>query len=543
MVEAIPVRMGHREKAPADRCRPLPSCLREVSMLLHSFRLFPCLAEAKPVRAALRDRANPARKARPDRSAVLSMFVTLFGNFFGSPCNIQQTVFLPVLLLCLTAVAAQPAGAAPLDFTLHKLGEKGSPAVLIVGGIQGDEPGGFSAASLLVTSYRFTKGTVWVVPNLNFPSIVRRSRGVHGDMNRKFAALSEQDPEYHTVRRIQELIRTPGLGLVLNLHDGGGFYNPVHESEERNPGRWGQCLIIDMAEMPHPAGQLEKRGHAVLGVANRHLLDPGHRLHLKNTQTHLGNAEMEKSLSWYAVRQGVPSFGLEASKNFSVDVRAYYHLLMIEALLAQAGVRFERRFALSPQGIRAALQDDLRVTFTDNRVALPLDNPRPRLGGSIPLPRDAMSDMRPSKPILTVTESRKEMAVHYGNRVLTRFRPDWRETDTALSGLTLVVDGKPRKVRFGEVVEVNRSFEVQPVENYRVNAIGAEYGPDESGKKLRRRDFKNRYSLDRDSRTYRIEAYRGQRFAGMILVRFGKNSQSPKDALPAIAGRESALGM
>lgn len=85
----------------------------------------------------------------------------------------------------------------------------------------GDEPGGFSAATLLITHYRIKKGTVWVVPNLNFPSIIQRSRGLHGDMNRKFAALAETDPEYATVRRIQELIRTPGLGLVLNLHDGG----------------------------------------------------------------------------------------------------------------------------------------------------------------------------------------------------------------------------------------------------------------------------------------------------------------------------------
>lgn len=482
-------------------------------MFLHPFRLFPCLAAVKHVRAAVR-------------------------NIF----RMRKVIFLSVLLCCLTAVPAQPAGDL-LDFTLHRLGEKGPPAVLVIGGIQGDEPGGFSAASLLVTSYRFTRGTVWVVPNLNFPSIIRRSRGVHGDMNRKFAALSDQDPEYHTVRRIQELIRTPGLGLVLNLHDGGGFYSPEHESEERNPGRWGQCLIIDMPHMPHPAGQLEKRGHAALEVANRHLLDPGHRLHLKNTQTHLGNAEMEKSLSWYAVRQGVPAFGLEASKNFSVDIRAYYHLLMVEALLVQAGINFERQFDLSPRGIRAALQDDVRVAFTDNRVTLPLDNPRPRLGGSIPLPRDAMDDMRTSKPILAVTRNKGEMAVHYGNRVLTRFRPDWRDTDTALSGLTLIVDGKPRKVRFGEVVEVDRSFEVEPVKNYRVNAIGAEYGPDESGRRLLRRDFKNRYSLDKDSRTYRIEAYRGQRFAGMVVVRFGKAADSPRDALPAVAGRESALGM
>lgn len=447
-------------------------------------------------------------------------------------------------LVCvvLLGFAAWPAGAGGLDFTLHRLGEDETPGVLVVGGIQGDEPGGFSAATLLITHYRMLKGTVWVVPNLNFPSIIQRSRGLHGDMNRKFAVLAEDDPEYATVRRIQELIRTPGLGLVLNLHDGGGFYCPERKSKERNPSRWGQCLIIDMAEMSHPDGQLERRGNAALAAANTRLLKPEHQLHLKNTQTHLGNPEMEKSLTWYAVRQGVPAFGLEASKNFPVEVRAYYHLLMLEALLAQSGVTFERGFDLSPRGVAAALRDNVRIAFSGDRVLLPLDNARPRLGGSIPLQKDAMADMRASKPILAVTRDRNEMAVHYGNRVLTRFKPDWREADTGLAGLTVVVDGQRRAVRFGEVVDVRQHFLVEPIKDYRINAIGADYGPDESGRRLSLRDFQNRYSLDRDSRTYRVETYRGQRFAGMILVRF--TQAAGRRSAPAVAtGRKTAPGM
>ena len=87
--------------------------------------------------------------------------------------------------------------SASLDFTLHKKGtDPDENVLLVIGGIQGDEPGGFNAASLLVTHYKITKGRVWVVPNLNFLSIVERSRGPYGDMNRKFADLSPKDPEY-----------------------------------------------------------------------------------------------------------------------------------------------------------------------------------------------------------------------------------------------------------------------------------------------------------------------------------------------------------
>ncbi|MCF6240609.1 MAG: hypothetical protein L3J74_04600 [Bacteroidales bacterium] len=65
-----------------------------------------------------------------------------------------------------------------LDFTLIKKGDSNSNNVLlIVGGIQGDEPGGFMAASLLSTHYEITKGAVWIVPNFNFYSIIKRNRG------------------------------------------------------------------------------------------------------------------------------------------------------------------------------------------------------------------------------------------------------------------------------------------------------------------------------------------------------------------------------
>ena len=100
-----------------------------------------------------------------------------------------------ILLCCL--LAATPVLAAEefsLDFTTIRLGDDAQgaivqtaqtdtgtlpaeanparlPVVLVVGGIQGDEPGGFSAATLLTTHYTIQKGVLWVVPNLNFPSI------------------------------------------------------------------------------------------------------------------------------------------------------------------------------------------------------------------------------------------------------------------------------------------------------------------------------------------------------------------------------------
>ena len=69
-------------------------------------------------------------------------------------------------------------------------------------------------------------------------------------MNRKFARLDAADPEFATVRRIQELIRNPRVVLVLNLHDGSGYYRTAHEDRLRNPNRWGQSVIIDQENLP-----------------------------------------------------------------------------------------------------------------------------------------------------------------------------------------------------------------------------------------------------------------------------------------------------
>lgn len=444
-----------------------------------------------------------------------------------------------------SAPAKKPPTAKAVSapaFTLHKLGE-GAPVVLIVGGIQGDEPGGFSAASLLATHYTVQSGAVWVVPNLNFPSILKRSRGTEGDMNRKFANLDASDPDFAAVRAMQGLIRTPGLQLVLNLHDGSGFYRPTRVSDERNPQRWGQCVIIDRSAMEHARGDLEKRGEDVLREVNRALITPDHTLYLKNTLTHKGNPEMEKSLSWFAVLNNVPAFGVEASKALTTDVRAYYHLQLIEAFLKQSGVSFTRQFQLTPKAVAQALGSDLHIRFAEGRSTLPLENVRPRQVGTLPLPRDAATRYTVSKPIMAATVEKGEMVLHYGNRVLSRFKVEWMDVDTSIDSMGVLVDGKLREVRFGEVVTVKSDFTVKEKKGFRVNAIGATEGNDESDILFRRSNFQPRFSLDPAGYVYRVEVYKDKKFAGMFLVSFAGAPTPPLNTLPAVAGRETRFGM
>lgn len=457
------------------------------------------------------------------------------------------------ITLCLGAghLHAAPEPNAPArwpSFTLHKLGLEGSgPTLLVVGGIQGDEPGGFSAASLLVTHYSVTKGSVWVVPNLNFPSIIKSSRGLHGDMNRKFAKLPPSDPEYDTVRQIQSIILDPRVDLVLNLHDGSGWYRPKWESGLKNPQRWGQCIVIDQAMLDADLAQnpqfqdLHGIAEAVRDDVNVKLLRYLHSYRIKNTTTRNYDHEMEKTLSYFAVCAGKAAFGLEASKELPAASRVYYHTCLIEGFMRRMGIEFERKFHLSPGGVATALNKDVSLALYDKRTVFKLDNARATTRGYIPVRSGAELGAQPSNPLLAVLPEGSQWSVVYGNRTLTRFTPDHVEFDDSLHEVELTVDGLPRAARIGDMLRVERDFMVHERDGCRVNAIGAqkERNGTEAGVLLKRADFAERFSLDQDGHVYRVEFYKDKAFCGMILVNFGPEQLKnlPKTPLTAGTGR------
>ena len=425
------------------------------------------------------------------------------------------------LLLCLLMLLTWH-GAAALEFSLHKQ-SSGAPGntLLVVGGIQGDEPGGFNAASLLVTHYRILSGNLWVVPNLNFESIVRRSRGVHGDMNRKFPSVPPDDPDHHRVEKIKRIITSPDVDFVFNLHDGSGFYRHEHEDALRSPRRWGQSIIIDQEQAPlGPFGDLGPRARSVAGRVNGVLVDDGHRYHVKNTETGKGNREMARTLTWFALNNAKPAVGVEASKELPTHLRAYYHLQVLEAYMRELGVAFERGFELTPESVRRVIDDNVRVSLYGDRVFLDMADVRRRLN-YVPVPRSGEVDYRASSPLVAIVRRGGQYAVSYGNRDVTELAPEFLEFDDGRDSLAMLVDGRALDVPLGTVVEVGEHFEVAPVPGYRVNVIGWR-GParDEAGFHVRHEDIESRFSVDRSATTFRVELYRGDRFTGMVLVRF-----------------------
>jgi hypothetical protein len=408
-----------------------------------------------------------------------------------------------------------------MDFDLIKKGKENNNTLLVVGGIQGDEPGGFMAASILSTHYEITKGSVWIVPNLNFHSIIARSRGPYGDMNRKFAKLSKKDPEYHTVQRIKSYITDKNVKLIVNLHDGSGFYRHKYIDKKHSPLKWGQCSIIDQSKIAiQKYGELEKIATKVVNHVNLHLISKEDIYHLHNTRTVEGDKEMEKTLTYFAINNGKAAFGNEASKNLPTHKRVYYHLLALEKYMDIMGIEYKRKFKLTPDGVYHALNNDIYVSFYDSKIKLPLSQVRSLLK-YFPIKKGSKIKFKASNPLLAIIKRGDTYIVQYGNRRLSKLSADYIDYDNSTQKVTLEIDGKAKEYNFGSIIGVKKSFIVKSEKGLRVNIIGY------SNKSKRETDIKivkslilKRYSIDKSGNIYRVEYYNKNKFVGMILIKF-----------------------
>lgn len=425
--------------------------------------------------------------------------------------------------LILFFLAAACVFAKPLEPVLIKKGADSNNTMLLIGGIQGDEPGGFLAASLVATDYEISKGSLWIVPNLNFPSIIQRSRGTKGDMNRKFANVDKNDPDYEAVMWIKELIANENVSLILNLHDGSGFFRDKFINNDKNPDKWGNTAIIDQSALKEGYyADLQSVAERVVGKVNENLLNEEHRYRVKNTRTSEGDLEMLKSLTYYAVTKGKSAFANEASKNLNAEQRTFYHLNAIEEYFRLVGIEFSRPFELSVKGVKSAIEKPVEVVLFD-KFLLHLKNPRANLK-FIPIPEGAIK-YSASNPVTAVVKEGVNYKVQYGNRVLTRLTPEFFEYSALnIDEVGVIIDGERKAVKLGSKIAVLNDFEIEKKDGVRVNAIGfSSNQKDESGVKISRKSLSESYSIDKSGKIFRVEFYESgakDKFLGMFLAEF-----------------------
>jgi hypothetical protein len=230
------------------------------------------------------------------------------------------------------------------ELPVYKIyGRRDGKTMLIVGGIQGDEPGGYLSADLY-SKLQLEQGNLIVIPRANLKSIILFNRGPDGDMNRLFTDNIKDEDMDKVVKVIAENMAR--ANIFLNLHDGWGYHNSEYIDSSRNPKRFGQSLIVDEETFTCANGtiiDLKGTAEKVLAAVNAKIPTEEHKLVLFNTKTGDPNTvfkEMRKTGTWFALRNYcIPAFGLEASKNLrNIDLKVTYHNYLINEFMKEMDI-------------------------------------------------------------------------------------------------------------------------------------------------------------------------------------------------------------
>lgn len=261
-------------------------------------------------------------------------------------------IYLPAM----AAVTRQNLHDVYFANTEHELhvfriyGKKPGKTIMLIGGIQGDEPGGYLTADLYA-DITLRKGNLIVVPRANFYSILLNQRnGLTGDMNRKFDEFdkSRTSMEQEIVSILKELIDQ--ADCLLNLHEGSGFYNPKWVSDIENPDRFGQSIIFDAAayfsEQKRQTITLAKMAEDVISRVNSQIEDSRYHFRANNHNTispETRHPEQKKSATYYALtRSGIPAFGVETSKSIRSNTqKVNFQKMVVNEFMAYLGIEPE----------------------------------------------------------------------------------------------------------------------------------------------------------------------------------------------------------
>lgn len=412
--------------------------------------------------------------------------------------------------------------ASVLDFDLYKKGNSGN-TLLVIGGIHGDEPGGYFAASLLASGYKITKGEVWIVPNLNFHSIVKNRRGIYGDMNRKFDFVDPKDKDFKSVERIKAIITAEEIDFIANLHDGRGFYRQHWENALFNPSAWGQAFIIDQKKLDLDSEykELDKFLIAIQENINKDLANNHHVFNIKDTKTKEKDEQMQQSLTYFAINHSKPAIAIETSKNIENLVqKVKYQLVALENIMQAMDIEFQRDFNLRDLQELSGAVNDFKSLKINDAITLELDNLKPYLY-YFPL-KKGMNEFEFEHPLGTVVRYKKRFDVMIGNKRLTSLYPQYFECYKDEDLEIYIEHGKEKqKVQLADVVTIKGdSFKIIADDAIRVNIIGY-YNKaidDEKNIDVPIDELIEKFSISKHPQ-YRVEFYKDEFFVGSIMVK------------------------
>jgi hypothetical protein len=405
---------------------------------------------------------------------------------------------------------------------IKKENNDSNTTLLVIAGIHGDEPGGYFSASILTTNYTIDSGNLWIVPNLNKKSIQKDHRGINGDMNRKFASIKDHDKDAKTINEIKKIILSKNVSLVLNLHDGHGFYRKQNQGRIFNPNSWGQTCVIDQCTLSpdQPYGNLNDIALSVKNSMNKKLIESHHSFDVRNTKTKFEDEAMQLSLTYFSVTNNKPAFAIETSKNLSsLTQKVFYQLLAIEEFMKIMDIEYSRDFELNTKEVEKLLKNNGYLIINDN-ISFELNDIKKYLSYFPLKSKDNVFNF--SHPLASLKRVRDEFIVYIGNKKVTTLKAQYFDTDkTCPKNIGFEVDGKTKIFDTTSEISVIDDFKILSDSSTRVNVIGYKSkNTTEAGIEIDYKSIENRFSIDKSKKIFRVEHYKNNKFCSMNMVHF-----------------------
>jgi hypothetical protein len=348
---------------------------------------------------------------------------------------------------------------------------------------------------------------------------VANKRGVYGDMNRKFDYIPQKDKDYNIVQDIKKLITDKKVDLILNLHDGYGFYRKDYKNQLFNPKAWGQSFVIDQSFIQnHKYGNLEEIAKIVNSRANVYVQEDVHDFSIKNTNTSHSDKDMQLSLTYFAIKNSKPALAIETSKHIKdLSLKVYYHLQTIEKFMDVMGIDYIRDFDLTTSNIANIISDYGTVEFCNSKVKLDLSILKDRISN---LTLCENFSPKSTNPLFAIVKKDNLYNLYIGNIHITTMDIGTTHFDNSINSVDIVADNRKRNVKLASTVDVKDSFIIPKLNGYRFNVIGFGFQKDDAEKKINISSMMKKFSIDKEENTYRVEIYREDYFCGSFFVRF-----------------------
>jgi hypothetical protein len=161
-----------------------------------------------------------------------------------------------------------------------------------------------------------------------------------------------------------------------------------------------------------------------------------------------------------------------------------------------------------------------------------------------PVKKDGTLDFKPSNPLMTIVRNDNFFSIYYGNRLLANLKPDYFEMENLSENILMNIDGEEKAVKIGSIVDVDSDFEIKPIKDYRVNVIGfvKKGKKNEVGINIEKHKILKDYSIDKKGKLFRVEFYKKDKFAGMVLINFDKGKlKKIKNSIASNEDKESTF--